>query len=412
VLTSRADKKNLKTWQVRQTRAIQYDVRETFDVLDPANLSLLMGGTDSARRFVLVDDEVFKTREERIRAYFKHHNVQATIVPIHSTETNKSFDLFFKISRELDKFRLNRRNEPIIVIGGGVLMDVVCFVASTYRRGVPCIRVPTTLMGCIDASVGIKTAVNFDHNKNRVGSFEAPYAVFVDRSFLTTLSQRHMVNGVGEIMKLAQIRDAKLFELLESQGKDAIAEGFQTKGNEIFQRAIEGMLEELEPNLFEVNLERPSDYGHTFSLALEMEDVENLLHGEAVAIDCAFTTVLAEQRGFINLQLCDRVLDCMLLLGLPIWHEKATAQMFWESLVERTAHRDGHQRVPVMKGLGECRFVNDFTQAEIAHGMKVWEERCKSRDLAQANARAIEARAGQRRTMTQSAALDESWGET
>jgi 3-dehydroquinate synthase len=412
VLTSRADKKSYKTWQVRQTRAIQYDVRETTDVLDPANLSLLVGAGDSPRRFVIVDDEVWKGREERIRAYFTHHGIEATYLPIHSTEPNKSFELFFKIARELDKFRLNRRHEPIICIGGGVLLDVVCFVASTYRRSVPVIRVPTTLMGCVDAAVGIKTAVNFDHAKNRIGSFEAPFAVFVDRSFLTTLPARHLVNGVGEIMKLAQIRDAKLFELLESQGKDAIADKFQSKGTEIFQRAIEGMLEELEPNLFEVNLERPSDYGHTFSLALEMEDVENLLHGEAVAIDCAFSTVLAEQRGYITPQLCDRVLDTMVTLGLPIWHPKSTPEMFWGSLVERTAHRDGQQRVPLMKGLGECRFVNDFTPVEIGHGIKVWKERCESRDLSEANARAIAARAGQRRTLPPNAALDESWGET
>jgi 3-dehydroquinate synthase len=412
VLTSRADKKNLKTWQVRNVRAIQYDVRETTDVLDPANLSLLVGGADSVRRFVIVDDEVWKTREKRLREYFAHHAIDATFLPIHSTEPNKSFDLFFKIARELDKFRVNRRHEPVICIGGGVLLDVVCFVASTYRRGVPVIRVPTTLMGCVDAAVGIKTAVNFDHAKNRIGSFEPPFAVFVDRTFLTTLPARHMINGVGEIMKLAQIRDARLFELLEEQGKEAIADNFQAKGTEIFQRAIEGMLEELEPNLFEVNLERPSDYGHTFSLALEMEDVENLLHGEAVSIDCAFSTVLAEQRGYITLDLCNRVLDCMVALGLPVWHDKADAKMFWDSVVERTAHRDGFQRVPLMKGLGQARFVNDFTPNEIAHGIKVWEERCKNRDVAQANARAIAARAGQRRTLPLNAALEESWGET
>ncbi len=76
------------------------------------------------------------------------------------------------ILRELDGFPINRRDEPIIAIGGGVLTDIAGFVASSYRRGVPHIKVPTTLMGYIDASVGIKTGINFNGHKNRLGSFE------------------------------------------------------------------------------------------------------------------------------------------------------------------------------------------------------------------------------------------------
>ncbi|MBK7862425.1 MAG: sedoheptulose 7-phosphate cyclase [Archangiaceae bacterium] len=377
-MTSRANGNN-RTWEVRATRAVNYDVRETSDVLSPHNPTLLIGGRGTSRRFVVVDEVVYASREEQLRAYFEHHGVEARILPVTATEPNKSFELFFSLARELDAFRLNRRTEPIIAIGGGVLTDVVSYVASCYRRGVPCIRVPTTLMGLIDAAIGIKTAVNFDHGKNRIGSFEPPFAAILDRGFLATLPMRHILNGVGEIMKLALIRDAQLFELLEKEGKAAIDDRFQTQGREILRGAIGGMLEELEPNLWEENLERATDFGHTFSPVLEMKDVDGLLHGEAVAIDCAFSVVLSQQRGMITKATSDRALDTMARLGLPLYHPMATPDLFLEGLEERTAHRDGYQRAPMMVDIGKYQFLNDITYEELVSSMRVWEEEAKKR---------------------------------
>lgn len=378
MLTSRANG-NHRTWEVRTSRAVNYDVRETTDVLSPSNPTLLVGGRGTSRRFVVVDEIVYETRQKQLEEYFEHHGVEARILPVTATEPNKGFELFFHIARELDAFRLNRRTEPIIALGGGVLMDVVSFVASCYRRGVPCIRVPTTLMGLVDAAIGIKTAVNFDHGKNRIGSFEPPFAAILDRSFLSTLPMRHILNGVGEIMKLALICDPHLFHLLETEGKAAIDDRFQTHGQEIFRGAINGMLQELEPNLWEENLERATDFGHNFSPVLEMKDVDGLLHGEAVSIDCAFSVVLAQQRGFIDAATGERALNVMHALGLPLYHPLATPDLFLEGLEERTAHRDGYQRVPMMIGIGKYQFANDITYEELCQAFGVWEEAAKKR---------------------------------
>ncbi len=204
---------------------------------------------------------------------------------------------YIKLFDELDKFPINRRNEPIIAIGGGVVTDVVGFVSSCYRRGIPHIKIPTTLMGYIDASIGIKTGVNFNGNKNRMGSFEPPQHIVLDKTFLLSLPERHILNGVGEILKIAVIKDKYLFELIENYGIQCIEDKFQNKkGKEILDISIQDMIKELEPNLYESNLERCVDFGHTFSLALEMNDVNNLLHGEAVTIDIVF---LLYYQGYI-----------------------------------------------------------------------------------------------------------------
>ncbi len=368
---------NRRTWALTTSRVVSYEVMETSNLFDPTNTALLVGGSGKTmRRIVVIDEVVHKIWAAQIDAYFQHHKVDYRVVPVEATEKNKSFELFYQIAREFDAFRLDRRNEPVIAIGGGVLTDVVSMVASCYRRGTPCIRVPTTLMGYVDAAIGIKTAVNFDSNKNRIGTFEAPFACILDRTFLKTLPMRHLLNGMGEIAKMALIRDGELFDLLETQGRHAIQNRFQNSGEEILRRAIHGMLEELEPNLFEDNLERAVDYGHTFSPLLEMRDIDNLLHGEAVAIDCAFSAVLSQLRGMIPSFTCNRVLQTMASLGLPIYHPELDAEMCWHSLEERTAHRGGFQRVPLINAIGRVAFVNDITRAELERAVHVWQERC------------------------------------
>jgi 3-dehydroquinate synthase len=379
-MLSTRNNNNHRSWRLETSHVIEYDVVETTDIFSPDNDALMFGATGRAsRRFVVVDEVVYDTRVDQIHGYFEQRGVEARILPVAATEQNKTFDLFFQIARELDSFRLDRRHEPIIAMGGGVLTDVVSMVASCYRRGTPCVRVPTTLMGCVDAAIGVKTAVNFNGYKNRIGSFEAPIACILDRSFLSTLPMRHILNGLSEIVKLALIRSAPLFELLEAEGKAAVLDRFQTRGTAIFRDAIHVMLEELQHNLFEDVLERAVDYGHTFSPVLEMQDLHGVLHGEAVAIDSAFSAILAQERGLIPQFLCNRVLNTMADLGLPLHHHLLDAEMLWAGLEERTAHRDGYQRVPLMSELGQATFVNDITQKELAHALEVWRKRCAPR---------------------------------
>src|SRR5258708_32263643 len=171
---------------------IEYEVVNDPNLFHPQNLALLSAGkTENSRRFIVVDSNVEKHYGTEIRKYFAHHQVEAKIVTFPGGEENKTAEFYLSIVRELDAFPIHRRDEPIIAIGGGVLTDVVAFVASSYRRGVPHIKVPTTLMGYVDASIGIKNGINFNGNKNRLGAFQPPQKVLLDKSFLGTLPRRH-----------------------------------------------------------------------------------------------------------------------------------------------------------------------------------------------------------------------------
>lgn len=354
-------------WQVRATRELAYDIVNVSDLFHPANTSLLENGRiDGGRRFVVVDEIVDQHHGKRMRDWFAHHRIEARIVPFQGGEAGKSMDAWQQLLRELDRFPIHRRDEPIIAIGGGVLTDVVAFVASSYRRGLPHIKVPTTLMGYVDAAVGIKCGINFNGHKNRLGSFEPPQRVLLDKSLLETLPLRHLHNGMCEIIKLAVIRDLELFHLLERAGNTSLATAFQsTGGGEILDRAIGGMLAELAPNLWEDELARSVDFGHTFSYGLETRHEDRLLHGEAVLLDILVSVHIARRRRLLGEVDVLRIHDLIDRLGIQPAVELLDSDLMWHSLADRIEHRNGWQRVPLPDGIGNCLFANDISRREI-----------------------------------------------
>ena len=357
----------VKSWQISHQRTIEYEVVNCENIFDVHNEALLsVGKKANTRRFIIVDENVDNYFSREIREYFSVHHIETKIVVFPSGEENKSVDNYLSILHELDSFPVNRRDEPIIAIGGGVLTDIAGFVDSSYRRGVPHIKVPTTLMGYIDASVGIKAGINFNGHKNRLGTFEPPKKVFLDRTFLKTLPRRHLLNGMCEMLKLAIIKDIALFELLESYGPACIESKFQDEVSSlILDRSVGGMLEELEPNLYEDELARKVDFGHTFSYGLETNHEAHLLHGEAVLIDILISCILANTRDFLSTEELSRVFELVNTLGFDLNYNLVTPELLWHTLQERIYHRNGRQRAPLPKGLGQCIFVNDIQFKEI-----------------------------------------------
>jgi 3-dehydroquinate synthase len=364
------------TQSIRYQHTIEYTVVNSLNIFHRQNRALLsVGRIEGARRFVVVDSNVEKYYFAAIRDYFAYHHIDARISAFPGGEENKTIDYYSSIVRELDAFPIHRRDEPIIAIGGGVLTDLVGFVASCFRRGVPYIKVPTTLMGYVDASIGIKTGINFDRNKNRVGAFHAPQMVLLDKSFLKTLSRRHILNGLCEIIKLAVIKDADLFRLLEVHGTQSVNAHFQDEqGGLILDRAITGMLEELQPNLFEEDLARKVDFGHTFSYGLETRHETHLLHGEAVLLDILISTLIARRRNLLSEEDADRIFRLTDALGIVLDTFKLDPCLLWQSLTERTYHRNGLQRVPMPCGIGDCVFLNDINMSEVEAAAKALEE--------------------------------------
>merc|ERR1719443_826067 len=135
-------------------------------------------------------------------------------------------ELTLKVVKKMKKFNIDRRTEPVIAIGGGVCLDVVGLAASLFRRRTPYIRVPTTALSYVDASVGAKSGVNFMGAKNILGMYVPPAAALLDSAFFATESERRIANAVGEMAKMAIMKSPELFELLEENAGRLIADKF------------------------------------------------------------------------------------------------------------------------------------------------------------------------------------------
>lgn len=376
-------------WRNVFSLPISYDVNmiQYGTLLDPVNPQLLESTGNQPegynRRFAVIDDAVERLYGERIQTYFAANGIELTKLVLPGGEEEKDPRAVDKLLDALCEYKCRRR-EPFLAIGGGVLLDIAGMGACLYRRGVPFVRVPTTLLSIVDASVGVKNGVDYccgtsnERYKNRVGSFYAPSSCVLDPAFIATQDERNISNGFGEILKLALVRSVDLFELLETYGAELVGSRFAATSKvpvevatRVIDLSIQIMLEELGPNLWEYQLERCVDYGHTFSKLLEMVPGADVMHGEAVNIDGFFCCVLSYLRGYIPMETVERVFKCMKSLSLPTTSEYLVSDLAWQSCKDAVEHRHGEQRIPLLTDLGESICVNDITPEELDRALEV-----------------------------------------
>ena len=364
-----------KSWSVQTELPVSFSVQYSSNIFNPKNHDLVdCGNYTYNRRLIVIDRNVSKIYCDQMIAYFQELKVEGTVLTIDSDEENKTWENANKILEFFETEGLLRR-EPVIAIGGGVLLDIVGYCASIYRRGVPYIKVPTTLLSIVDASVGAKVAINHFERRNRLGAYYPAMTTLIDKKFISTQSEREIVNGIAEILKLAIIKDGELFELLETNYDTLINEKFQFGAVpvRVINLAINGMIEELAPNLWEKKLDRCVDFGHSFSPIIEMQNIPNLLHGEAVILDCLFSSCIAYQRTYISGSELTRIFNTAKNLKLPIFHEDFTKiDLLLKSLSDTMKHRNGNQYLPLPIGIGNYKIVNGVSNEEIRKATEIF----------------------------------------
>ena len=364
-----------RTWSVKAELPISFTVKYSSDIFNTTNQDLL-SYSDSQRRLVVIDKTVYEIYKTELHNYFDRHKVQLELFVLDATEENKDWKHTDEVLKFFERVGVLRR-EPIVAIGGGVLLDLVGFCCSIYRRGIPYIKIPTTLLAIVDASVGVKVAANHLERRNRIGAYYPPIATFLDKKFIKTQNDRDIVNGIAEIFKLAVIKSEELFVLLEENYEQLINEKFQFGAVpvRVINLAITGMIEELAPNLWEKKLYRCVDFGHAFGPLIEMQNLPNLYHGEAVVLDCLYSSCIAEVRGYITMDQLRRIFKCAKNLKLPTWHEDFSKVRLLESALEDTKkHRNGNQYLPVPMGIGQYTMLNNVTVDEMRLAADLFEE--------------------------------------
>lgn len=247
--------------------------------------------------FVILDENSLKYCYPKI-AEILNNSAQTELIEIESGEHNKNIDICKGIWEALTDMKADR-SALVINLGGGVICDMGAFVASTYKRGIDFINIPTTLLAQADASVGGKTGIDLNGIKNQIGLFSFPKAVFVDPVFLHTLEKNQLLSGFAEIIKHGLIADAELWDNIKTEKPDNYF--FDEL---IIHKAITIKNKIVNEDPYEKHKRKLLNFGHTIGHALETFGLENpekfLLHGEAVAIGLMAETFLSYKKNKLD----------------------------------------------------------------------------------------------------------------
>ena len=238
---------------------------------------------DIAHSYALITD----SNVEKIYGGYLYSNLKKLVDEINlisfpAGEENKNRGIKSYIEDCMLKNRFGR-DSAIIALGGGVVGDIAGFVAATYARGIPYIQIPTSLVACVDSSIGGKTAVDTPYGKNLIGAFHQPYRVYIDINTLKTLQKKEISEGLAEIIKYGVIKDENLFSYLELNmnklylfDEDALVYIVKTSCD-----IKAGVVENDEK---ESNLRKILNFGHTIGHAVEQLSDYKFSHGRSISI--------------------------------------------------------------------------------------------------------------------------------
>jgi 3-dehydroquinate synthase len=268
------------------------------------------------------------------------------------------------------------RHSYVFVIGGGAVLDLVCFAASTAHRGIRHVRFPTTTLSQGDGGVGVKNGVNYFGKKNWIGSFAVPYAVVNDFAFLESLPARERRNGIIEAIKVALIRDGAFFEQIEAMAAD-LAELKQEALEKVVQRSAELHVEHIATSgdPFELGSVRPLDFGHWAAHKLEQISKFAVTHGEAVAIGIAVDLVYSRMQGLLDAETCERVLKLIESIGFATYsphlmeNGRSGEPAILEGLEEFREHLGGQLTVTLVPKIGEKIEVHEMNRVKILNAV-------------------------------------------
>jgi 3-dehydroquinate synthase len=354
--------------KLSKSHVLKYEVIFVSNLFSLSKKTFLEELCTSKKILIVVDEKVYKIYGNKIENYFKNINSQYSFHKINAVEASKTMESVLNIC-ELAKNLQLRRDSIFIGIGGGITLDIIGFAAFMFRRKLAYIRIPTTLVGLIDAGIGIKVGVNFKNSKNLLGGYYQPLAVFNDQSFLNTLGRKDIRNGLFEILKMGLIKNKKLFNLIEKHYKNFLDRRFNQDTNQIIYLSALSMMKELEPNLYEHNLKRSVDFGHTFSTYVEESSNYDIYHGEAVGIDMLISARISYKRGVFPKKDFLRVFDLIKSIGFSKKYEFASIKHFHSSLNLVRNHRAGNLNLVLPSKIGSFMFTNKCTLEELSEAV-------------------------------------------
>jgi len=301
--------------------ARSYPVLSGTGCLPKLGPTLRTHGLAHTNAFVLTNSVVaalYFSVVERSLAEVGFERVVLHEIPV--TEEGKNWDVFSETCAALLHHFPDAGASPLVILlGGGVVGDLGGFAAAVYRRGVPFVQVPTTLLAAVDSSVGGKVAVNFGGVKNIMGAFSQPRLVLCDLATLSTLPARELRSGTAEVIKYGAVCCGALFADLEAGLLEKLLAQEPAALVDVVTRCVRLKAAVVERDEFDkLGIRNVLNFGHTIGHALELSAEYALTHGEAIAIGMAAATRLALRLGLCNATFSARLDALLTRAGLPL----------------------------------------------------------------------------------------------
>jgi len=319
----------------------------------------------SRHAMIITDDNVGPLYGKTVGEALSKAGVDNQIITIDNGEASKRMTVVEMIYDKLFDYGLERSG-TIVALGGGVVGDLAGFVAATFKRGVPFIQVPTSLLAMVDSSIGGKTGINHRRGKNMIGAFYQPKLVFADTHTLQTLPRRELGCGLAETVKHAIIRDGMFFEHLETN-TDEILQLQQNIMIDLVVRNCRIKADVVSADERESGLRRILNLGHTIGHTFETVLAErNIHHGEAVSLGTVAAAHIAVQRKMLKPDLAERIIQLLTSFQLPTsFPESLPVEELYQAMQHDKKVVAGKITFILPTSLGQCTVIDDLTKDEI-----------------------------------------------
>ena len=361
-------------------------IRVIDNSLDPEQLLLRDTYISHGRCVCLVDQNVERFFGEQIEHYFDYHNIKLEKLVYRAMEVDKGIYTVEKMLGDFKRLGVSR-NEPVLIVGGGVLADTGGLACALYHRNTPYVMLSTSIVAGIDAGPSPRTCCDGFGYKNLFGAYHPPAMSITDRYFFKTLKEGWLRHGIIEIIKMAVTKDAELFEYMEQAGPRLIETRFGTldcppedEMNDLSQKILGAALRSYVAaeydNMYETHQCRPHAYGHTWSPGFEIE--AGLLHGHAVSIGMGFGAYLSYRLNWISEDQFHRIMRLIGSFGLSLWHDiMYKTDTLWQSQVKIIEKRGGNLAAPLPKGeIGQCGYLNSLSRQDLDDAVAEYREIC------------------------------------
>lgn len=249
---------------------------------------------------LVVDSRVAELYEKQLGPALAGHSV----LRIKATEANKSLECMPDYVMHLIEHGI-RRDHTLVAVGGGIIQDIVCFIAATLLRGVPWRFYPTTLLAQADSCIGSKSSINVRGYKNQLGTFTPPVRVDISPAFLDTLPESEVRSGAGEILKVSVLDGWETFDRVSGHYPAFLTD--HALMGEFTKKALEIKQVKIEEDEFDRTTRLVMNYGHTFGHAMESASNYAMPHGIAVSMGMDFANFVAMEYGIMSRETFDRL---------------------------------------------------------------------------------------------------------